>query len=66
MQENNIVNQSIRVTKDIINRLNKNNSLLNIHDYSDCSKILIDKDLKLIIKTYYEDMLIKKIIELRE
>ena len=66
LQGNNIVNQSIRVTKNIINRLNKNNSLFNIHDCSDCSDILIDKDLILIIKIYYEDMLTKKIIELKE
>ena len=62
----NIVIQNIDVTKYMIDKLNKDNSTLTLYDCSDNSKMAIDKDLKLFIKTYYEDMLIKKIIELRE
>lgn len=59
----NIVIQNTDVTKHMIDKLNKNNSTLTLYDCSDNSKMVIDKELKMIIKTYYEDMLTKKTIE---
>lgn len=63
MLRKNIVIQNTDVIKYMINKLNKDNSTLTLYDCSDNSKMVIDDKLKIIIKTYYEDMLIKKTID---
>lgn len=55
--------QDEKVLKEIINRLNKNNGNLILFDCSDKSQIIIDDKLLVVIKSYYEDILVKNNIE---
>ena len=51
------VEQDEEVLKNIINRLNKDDGVINLYDCSDKSNITIDSKLLGIIKNYYEDLL---------
>ena len=46
------------IIKNILNRLNNKNKRLCLYDPEDKSVIIIDKDLLIIIRKYYENQLI--------